>query len=76
MSETANDLIADRPPTISVICATYNRPAVLANASGFVYYVSVAGITGKASGETDQGRSCEVALVRKDCAGEQVALWR
>lgn len=28
----ANDLIADRPPTISVVCATYNRPAVLANA--------------------------------------------
>ena len=28
-------------------------PTVLRNASGFVYYVSVAGITGKAAGQTD-----------------------
>ena len=31
-------------------------PAVLANTSGFVYYVSITGITGSASADTDGGR--------------------
>ena len=31
-------------------------PAVLANTSGFVYYVSITGITGSASADTDRGR--------------------
>ena len=32
-------------------------PAVLANTSGFVYYVSITGITGAAAPDTEQGRA-------------------
>lgn len=47
-------------------------PAVIKNTSGFVYYVSVAGITGKASGETAAVRA---ALARiKAASGLPVAV--
>ncbi len=47
-------------------------PVVIKNTSGFVYYVSVAGVTGKASGEA---QSVETALARiKAASGLPVAV--
>ncbi len=47
-------------------------PAVIKNSSGFVYYVSVAGITGKASGETE---AVKAALARiKEASGLPMAV--
>ena len=40
-------------------------PAVLANTSGFVYYVSITGITGAAAPDPAQGRSDAVARIKR-----------